>query len=66
MFQFLRKKPKTKADRHLQFLKDIAKVYVRHSAYLSPKEMVILSQNRTTSASWINQLVNAVRGRRDG
>lgn len=53
MFGFFKKKRKSKDDRIQDFIKDLRKVYGYHQQWLSPKEMQVLSKNRTTALHWI-------------
>lgn len=53
MFGFLRRKIKSKDDRIQDFIKDLRRVYGHHQQWLSPKEMQVLSKDRTTALYWI-------------
>lgn len=66
MFGFFKKKRKSKDDRIQDFIKDLQRVYGHHAQWLSPKELSVISKDRTNSPHWINRCFDALKRKRDG
>lgn len=54
-------RPKSKIDRVNDFMRDMAKVYQKHSNHLSVKEMHVFSKERTSQSGFIQ---SSVRGKK--